>query len=30
VSVIDTMTRKQVAVIPVGEVPKRNGVVASL
>jgi YVTN family beta-propeller protein len=30
VSVIDTTTRKQVAVIPVGEVPKRNGVVASL
>jgi len=30
VSVIDTATRKQVAVIPVGEVPKRNGVVASL
>jgi len=30
VSVIDTATRKQVAVIPVGEVPKRNGVIASL
>jgi YVTN family beta-propeller protein len=30
VSVIDTTTRKQVAVIPVGEVPKRNGAVASL
>jgi YVTN family beta-propeller protein len=30
VSVIDTTTRKQVAVVPVGEVPKRNGVVASL
>jgi YVTN family beta-propeller protein len=30
VSVIDTTTRKQVAVIPVGEVPKRNGVVAGL
>jgi YVTN family beta-propeller protein len=28
VSVIDTMTRQQVAVIPVGEVPKRNGMVA--
>ena len=27
VSVIDTATRKQVAVIPVGEVPKRNGTV---
>jgi YVTN family beta-propeller protein len=30
VSVIDTTTRKQIAVIPVGEVPKRNGVVAGL
>jgi YVTN family beta-propeller protein len=28
VSVIDTSTRTQVAVIPVGEVPKRNGTVA--
>jgi YVTN family beta-propeller protein len=27
VSVIDTTTRKQVALIPVGEVPKRNGTV---
>jgi YVTN family beta-propeller protein len=27
VSVIDTTTRKLVAVIPVGEVPKRNGAV---
>ena len=30
VSVIDTATRKQVAVVPVGEVPKRSGVLASL
>jgi YVTN family beta-propeller protein len=29
-SVIDTAKRKQVAVVPVGEVPKRNGAVAIL
>jgi YVTN family beta-propeller protein len=30
VSVIDTASRKQIAVVPVGEVPKRNGVLSSL